>query len=95
MENEQHGAYPQRDKIIKEDTHINTEEISLEELQGVIRQLKNNKAPGINTITSEEMKMLHEEGLDLVRTFLNIMWESEKISEDMKIASIVSLYKKR
>ena len=92
---EQHGEYPQREKIIEEDTNINTDEISLEELRGVIRQLKNNKAPGTNTITSEEVKMLHDEGLELVRTLLNIMWESEKISEDMTLASIVSLYKKR
>ena len=70
-----------------------TESISDEELNTVIKNLKNNKAPGSDEITNE---MIKKGGKDLITSLKNVykILKEKKCPSDWRKVKIKSIYKK-
>jgi len=73
-----------------------TPEIMIEEVQRAITRLKNRKAPGIDNITAEEIRVATEgRGLEILHQLCQRIWDEETVPEEWKKAVIVPIYKKK
>ena len=57
-------------------------EIEMWEIRAIIKKLKRRKAAGPDEIPTEVFKEMGIEGLEEVRTIMNIWWKEENITED-------------
>lgn len=80
------------DNTIPEEGEI--EYITLQEVQEVIKELKNGKAPGKDRLTTEMFKNLGEKGLVILAKIYNKTWAKEQIPNDWKKSIIVPIFKK-
>ena len=60
-----------------------------------IKKLSEDKAPGFNTVTSEEIRAAGETGTDIFHYLCNQIWESEKFPGEWGRAIITPIYKKK
>ena len=74
---------------------MNTENITLKELNHAIHRLKNKKTPGPDGIPSELYKWLKEDNRKTLLKHLNECWESESLEDTMHDANFATIYKKR
>ena len=73
---------------------IDTGVFSRGEVKTVIQNLKNNKSPGEDLITSEMCKEMGELGISRLHNLINSIWVSEGIPIDWKRGVIVKVPKK-
>ena len=66
-----------------------------EEIKSAIQKLSEDKAPGFDTVTSEEIKAAGETGTDIFHYLCNQIWESEKFPKEWGRAVITPIYKKK
>ena len=71
-----------------------TEEIMMDELRDIVKQLKRRKAPGPDEIPTELIKEMNEENLDKILALLNTWWREENIEEEDLKARVVLIFKK-
>jgi hypothetical protein len=65
----------------------------LQETLGVIRNLKNNRAPGEHSITSELIKYGGRKLLNRTHQLIKTIWEKEQMPQDWGTAVICPIYK--
>lgn len=70
------------------------EQITKEELEWVLKELKNGKAPGEDKITTEMLKYMGSQGRDVFLHILKQAWQEESLPKDWQAALIVPIYKK-
>eukprot|EP00972_Heterocapsa_arctica_P048170 7102951-Heterocapsa_arctica.AAC.1 len=68
--------------------NINTNPITLEELEDVIRKFKHNKAPGPSGVPIEAIKLLDEDSKLALLKLLNNCLIHRKVSLDMNQADL-------
>ena len=83
-----------KEPIFEECAEMNTESITLKELNHAIHRLKNKKAPGQDGIPSELYKRLNEDNRKTLLKRLNECWESETLEDTMHDASLATICKK-
>ena len=64
------------------------------EVNEAIRQMKNNKSPGPDKITKEELEALDETGIDTVVKLLNDIYNTGYIPEELRRSIFIALPKK-
>ncbi|KAI5717270.1 hypothetical protein M8J77_003059 [Diaphorina citri] len=64
------------------------------ELEKAIKQLKNNKSPGPDSILNEYMKVLGKDWKQSLLNFINYVFEGGQIPEDLTNSYMFMLYKK-
>ena len=74
--------------------NINESEFSIEELDIIIRKLKNKKSPGPDGKPTEFFKFLDGDARLLVLDILNDCWRTEIMPSELELAELVTLYKK-
>lgn len=67
---------------------------SFGELEKAIKQLKNNKSPGPDSILNEYMKVLGKDWKQSLLNFINYVFEGGQIPEDLTNSYMFMLYKK-
>ena len=70
---------------------VETGYITIEEIRISIRKMKNNTSPGPDGIPVEFLKLLDDDGLELIRNILNNCWENEIMPDEMELAELVTL----
>ena len=65
------------------------------EVTAAIKKLTDNKAPGYDNTTAEELKATGEIGVDVVQRLCNIIWKTEVFPDDWGKAIITPIYKKK
>jgi len=85
---------PDRPKIITRDLHMNTGDISIEEVTRAKDRLKKNKAPGPDGIVAELYSWLENDGLNSLHHALAQNWRNKSLSQYENSANIACLYKK-
>ena len=73
---------------------INDEEPSIAEIASAIKQLKSGKAAGPDEVVAEALKAGDKPLLNRLHSLLRMIWESDKIPNTWKKATIVPLLKK-
>ena len=68
--------------------------ISIEEIKGAIRKLKNNKAPGIDNITGELLKAEIDTAAKWLKKIYDEIWEAEETPKDWAKGLLITLPKK-
>jgi len=71
-----------------------TNEIHIDELKNICKQLKRRKAPGPDEVPTELLKEMDEENLNRVLVLLNTWWREENIEEEDLKARVVLIFKK-
>ena len=83
---------------VVDDSDINEEieegPITKLEIKNAIKDMKNDKAAGIDNITVETMKAGIDTTVDVLHQLLSLIWEEERIPEDWCKGLIVKLPKK-
>ena len=74
-------------------SRVNTEEITMEELDRAFRSVKNGKAPGIDGLPAEAWLALGE-AKGILLEFYNRCWRQETFPKDWKEALVVGIFKK-
>jgi hypothetical protein len=67
--------------------------LTLQETLGIIRNLKNNRAPGKDSITSELIKYGGRKLWKRIHQLINTIWETEQMSQEWGTAIICPIYK--
>ena len=75
-------------------SEIGTEEPTKEEVKSAIRDLKNGKTPGIDSITAEMLKAGGEFSINKVHQLLQNIWRQEELPSKWKQGIIIKLPKK-
>lgn len=70
-------------------------EIMHKEIEQVLGQMKNNKAPGPSGMTAEMLKILDQDGTVWLHTILNDFMKQERLPDDLKASEIITLYKQK
>ena len=73
---------------------MNTESITLKDLNHAIHRLKNKKTPGPDGVPSELYKWLNEDNRKTLLKHLHECWGSESLEDAMNDASLATTYKK-
>ncbi|XP_031340877.1 uncharacterized protein LOC116168986 [Photinus pyralis] len=68
-------------------------EISIEEVVDIVKSLKYGKAPGHDKITTEMIKRLGNNGMEMLCQLLNKAWHSGEVPEDWKVGIIIPIHK--
>ena len=63
------------------------------EVTAAIKKLTDNKAPGYDNTTAEELKATGEIGVDVLHRLCNIIWKTEVFPDDWGKAIITPIYK--
>ena len=80
--------------ISNQTIYFNENEITIEELNAVLKKSKNKKAPGPDNLPMDYLKMLDEENRkELLKTF-NSWFNKRHIESELAEANIATLYKK-
>jgi len=66
---------------------------TLQDTLGVIRNLKNNRAPGVDSITSELMKYGGRKLWNRIHQLIKKIWETEQMPQEWSTAIIRPIYK--
>ena len=56
-----------------------------------IANMKNNKAPGPDNVTSEQLKYLDDANMEHYLTIINRWWDDGKVEEELELAHIISI----
>jgi hypothetical protein len=72
----------------------NTEEISQEELQAVIKKAKNKTGPGLDNKPMELFKYGGDILKDNLLALLNHIWQSRQIPKDWEVGLVINVHKK-
>lgn len=64
------------------------------EVRSLIQNLKNNKAPGVDGITNEQIKYAGEKLIKILTKFFNNICRNKEIPENWKMAKIILIFKK-
>lgn len=91
MQNDNEGNEKNGEKTAAEELN---EPLTWEEVQEVLKKLKNNKAAGEDEITAEFLKNLPPEGEEEITEIIKEMWKQEIIPKNWKIARIFPIHKK-
>ena len=75
-------------------SEYNTEEITIEELKRIIKQIKRKKTPGPDEIPMELFRDMDDECLEAITTLLNQWWRQEDIPTETLKARVVLIYDK-
>ncbi|MFP3037177.1 MAG: endonuclease/exonuclease/phosphatase family protein, partial [Candidatus Karelsulcia muelleri] len=67
---------------------------SVEEIQQIIREMKNNKAPGDDSIVAEMWKYANVETVQKLQRVIQDIWEKEELPEEWRYAIIHPIHKK-
>jgi hypothetical protein len=78
----------------KEISEAEVEEITIENVEQAIRNLKNNKAAGTDGIHSELIKYRGYKLLNRIYELVRQFWEEERIPAEWKETIIVSIHKR-
>ena len=70
------------------------EEPSIEEVNGVLKTMKNNKAPGDDLITAELLKHGGPELEKKLHELMCLIWRTESMPEEWRLGLIVPVFKK-
>jgi hypothetical protein len=73
---------------------INSNTPSIEEIELAIRSMKNNKAPGIDQITSEMLKADSRTAAQALHPIFSKLWEDEQLPEDWLQGILIKVPKK-
>jgi hypothetical protein len=73
---------------------INIENISRDEMERTIRQLKNGKSGGVNNIPPEVIKAMDNIAVNALHHLINRIWNEEQIPDDWQKRLLVKLPKK-
>ena len=65
-----------------------------EEINKALKDMKNNKAPGIDQLTSDIIKLGGDEALKQITKIFNEILKNRKITPEWKEAKIIILHKK-
>lgn len=71
------------------------EEPDVHEIEYVLKQLKNGKAPGLDSISAEFLRVGRDVILPHLHTLLIKCWRSRTIPQDMINSNIITLYKNK
>eukprot|EP00973_Karenia_brevis_P061548 8559073-Karenia_brevis.AAC.1 len=71
-----------------------THQITLDELNWIIRRFKRHKTPGPDEVPIEVFKEMDEEHRIKVLNILNTWWDTEKIPKEELVARVVLIFKK-
>lgn len=74
--------------------HIANQTPTREEIEQIIMSLKNNKAPGEDTIIAELWKSAGDKAIDKLTEIFREIWETEKIPNHWTSVLIHALHKK-
>ena len=74
---------------------IDTDEITTEELDLAIKQLKRNKAPGPDGTTAELRKWLDPLNRTTLLDTINECWNNETLHKTMNEANLAIIYKRQ
>ena len=88
---------PEEEALIddaQEELNINTNPPTRAEVKMALKNLKKNKAPGIDSIQAELMQADLELSTDIFEEFMQQIWETEKIPEDWSRGMIIKIPKK-
>lgn len=77
----------------KETTNEIPERFSKEEIGRALKQMKNKKAPGIDGITAEMLKLFGENRMDIIEKVINGELMKNEFDDDWKIARLVLIPK--
>ena len=80
--------------IFEDCSDMNTDHITIEELNSAINRFNNKKTPGSDGLPSEHYKWLNEDNRNKLLNHLNECWESESLEDDMNKANLATIYKK-
>ncbi|XP_030754472.1 uncharacterized protein LOC115881203 [Sitophilus oryzae] len=69
--------------------------LAREEIADAIASLKNNKAPGKDSIPAEIYKALTPELMPHLENLFTVIWEQESVPQDFRDSIIISLYKNK
>ena len=67
--------------------------ITKEEVKEALRKMKVRKAVGPDNILVEIWKSLHEEGLEWLANFFNVIFESATMPQEWRYSILIPLYK--
>ena len=68
-------------KVIRQDLNIDEGDITIEDVEVIIKRLKKNKAPGPDKSTTELYKYLFTHNLKYIAILLNLLWQLEAVPE--------------
>ena len=77
-----------------DELNINLEEISINEIKGALKLLKNRKSPGVDEITAEVLKVDTEITATVFHRLFQHIWKDEDIPADWAKGIIIKLPKK-
>ena len=92
---QQRQEAPVIEPIYDTGAEVKQDSFTKEELNEAISRLKNNKTPGPNGVTSELIKLLDEEARGKLLELLSKCWGEEELFEEMNLADLAVIYKKR
>ena len=81
-------------KVIREDLNIDEGDITINEIEVIIKRFKTNKAPGPDKSTTELYKLLYIPNLKYIAKLLNLLWNLEAVPEELTEANVASIFKK-
>ena len=78
----------------KESCEVEVEEITIEDVEKAVRNLKNNKVPGTDGMQSELIKYGGYRLLNRIYELVRQIWEEERIPAEWKETIIVPIHKR-
>jgi len=91
---EQNTSYSPYEKLVYQTAELELPEPSMDEIELIVKSLKNNKAPGENNINSELLKIAGKDLLKILHHLISSIWKSEKIENDWNTAILCPIFKK-
>lgn len=81
---------------LPQDSTIDISELppSREEIETAIKELKNNKSPGLDGIPPEAIKLAGKSIIDRIHKLTQNIWTKEEVPQDWKDAIIIPIHKK-
>ena len=83
-----------RTYLVPTNTTFDTSPITETELSNILKNLKNNKAGGPDTLVMEHLKHLDDYELGPLAIILNNWWDTGKGPDDITLARVASIFKK-
>jgi len=90
----QNISYSPYEKLVYQTAELELPESSMDEIEAIVKSLKNNKAPGKNIINSELLKIAGKDLLKILHNLISSIWKSEKIEDDWYTAILCPIFKK-
>lgn len=91
----QHGVdLQEREEGVENSGESGDREITVEEVMEAMRRLKRGKTAGHDGITTEMVKNLDRNGVELLTQLFNLAWKNERIPRDWELGMILPIHKK-